>query len=77
MARKLLEKYGKWGLNINLERIFYMRCGAETKDFILEDQKGCVRGYEEFGKKIILRKELIRIENNSNAKLCSVEETYN
>ena len=25
-----------------------MGCGAEPKDLILEDQKGCVRGCEEF-----------------------------
>ena len=25
-----------------------MGCGAETKDLILEDQKGCIIGYEEF-----------------------------
>ena len=25
-----------------------MCCGAETKDFILEDQEGCIRGCEEF-----------------------------
>ena len=25
-----------------------MGCGAETKDLILEDQKGCIRGCEEF-----------------------------
>ena len=25
-----------------------MGCGAETKDLVLEDQKGCIRGYEEF-----------------------------
>ena len=25
-----------------------MGCGAETKDLILEDQKGCIRGCEGF-----------------------------
>ena len=25
-----------------------MGCGAETKDLILEDQEGCIRGCEEF-----------------------------
>ena len=25
-----------------------MGCGAETKDLVLEDQKGCIRGCEEF-----------------------------
>ena len=25
-----------------------MSCGAENKDLILEDQKGCIRGCEEF-----------------------------
>ena len=25
-----------------------MGCGAETKDLILKDQKGCIRGCEEF-----------------------------
>ena len=33
MVRKLLEEYEKWGLKINLEKTFYMGCGAETKDF--------------------------------------------
>ena len=47
-VRKLLEEYEKWGLKINLEKTFYMGCGAETKDLILEDQKGCTRGCEEF-----------------------------
>ena len=32
-ARKLLEEYEKWGLKINLEKTFYMGCGAETKIF--------------------------------------------
>ena len=27
---------------------FYVDCGAETKDLIIEDQKGCIRGCEEF-----------------------------
>ena len=48
MARKLLEEYEKWSLKINLEKAFYVGCGAETKDLILEDQKGCIREYEEF-----------------------------
>ena len=47
MVRKLLEEYDKWGLKIHLEKTFYMGCGAETKDLILEDQKGCIRGCEE------------------------------
>ena len=25
-----------------------MGCGAETKDLVLEDQKGCIRGCEKF-----------------------------
>ena len=25
-----------------------MDCGAETKDLIMEDKKGCIRGCEEF-----------------------------
>ena len=40
-VRKLLEKYEKWGLKINLEKTFYMSCRAE-------DQKGCIRGCQEF-----------------------------
>ena len=28
--------------------IFTWECGTETKDIILEDQKGCIRGCEEF-----------------------------
>ena len=48
MVRTLLEEYEKWGLKINLERTFYMVCGAEIKDLILEDQKCCIRGCKEF-----------------------------
>ena len=48
MVRKLLEEYEKWGLKINLEKTFNMGCGAKTKDLILEDQKACIRGCEEF-----------------------------
>ena len=48
MVRKLLEEYEKWGSKTNLEKTFYMGCGAETKNVILEDQKGCIRGCEEF-----------------------------
>ena len=73
MARKLLEEYEKWGLKINLEKTFYMSCGAQTKDLILEDQKGCIRGCEEFrnlgeksikktDKKMVLRTGLIKVE---------------
>ena len=44
---KLLEKYEKWGLKINLEKTLYMGCGEETKYLlILEDQKGCIKGCE-------------------------------
>ena len=50
-----------------------MGCGAETKDLILEDQKGCIRGCEglkylgeklikKTDKKIILRTGLIKVE---------------
>ena len=35
-------------LKINLEKTFYVGYGAETKDLILEDQKDCIRGCEEF-----------------------------
>ena len=41
-----------------------MDCGAEAKDLILEDQKGCIRGCEEFeylGVKI--EKKEVRQEN--------------
>ena len=49
MVRKLFEEYEKWSLKINLEKTFYMGCGAATKDLlILEDQKGCIRECEEF-----------------------------
>ena len=48
LARKLLEEYEKWGLKITLEKTFYMGCAAETKDLILEDQKGGIRGCKEF-----------------------------
>jgi hypothetical protein len=34
MVRKLLEEYKKWGMKINLEKTFYVGCGAETKDLI-------------------------------------------
>jgi Reverse transcriptase (RNA-dependent DNA polymerase). len=40
MVRKLLEEYEKWSLKINLEKTFYVVCGAETEDLIMEDQKG-------------------------------------
>ena len=46
--RKLLEVYEKWGLKINLEKTLYMCCGAETKDLVTLDQKGCIRKCEEF-----------------------------
>jgi hypothetical protein len=50
-----------------------MGCGAETKDLILEDQKGCIRGCEEFNylgvklikktdKNMILGTGLIKVE---------------
>ena len=48
-----------------------MGCVTETKDLILEDQKGCIRGWEEFAylrvkrdkdKTIILRTRLIKVE---------------
>ena len=48
MVRTLLEEYEKWGLKINLEKTFYIGCGAETKHLKLEDQKGFIRGCEEF-----------------------------
>ena len=49
MVRKLFEEYEKWSLKINLEKTFYMGCGAATKDLlILEDQKGCIRECEEY-----------------------------
>ena len=44
MVRNLLEEYEKWGLKINLEKTFYIGCRAETKDLLLGDQKGCIRG---------------------------------
>ena len=47
-VRKLSKEYEKWGLKINLEKTFYMGCWAETKNLILENQKGCIRGCEEF-----------------------------
>ena len=37
-----------WGLKINLEKTLSVGCGAETKDLIMEDQKGCNRWCEEF-----------------------------
>ena len=33
MTRNELEEYKKWGLKLNLEKSFYMNCGAETKDY--------------------------------------------
>ena len=48
MVRKLLEGCKKWVLKINVEKTLYIGCGAETKDLILEDQKVCIRGCEEF-----------------------------
>ena len=44
---KLLVEYEKQGLQINLEKLQYVGCGAETKDLILGDQKGYIRGCEE------------------------------
>ena len=32
---------------MNMDKTFYMGCGAETKDLLLEDQKGWIRGREE------------------------------
>ena len=48
MLRKLLEEYEKWGLKVNLDKTFYMGCGNKTEDLILEDQKGFIKGCEEF-----------------------------
>ena len=48
MVRNSLEEYEKCVLKINLEKNFYRGCGAETKGWILEDQKGCIRGCEDF-----------------------------
>ena len=73
MVRKLFEEYKKWGLKINLEKTFCVGCGAETKDLILEEQKGYIRGCEEFkylgvklikrtDKNILLRTGLIKVE---------------
>ena len=44
----LLEEYEKWGLKINVEKHFYVGCGAETKYLISDDQKCYIRGCEEF-----------------------------
>jgi hypothetical protein len=44
----LLERYEKLTLKIKLEKNCYLSCGAETKDLLLEDQKGYIRGCEEF-----------------------------
>ena len=46
--RKLLEEFEKWGLKVNLGGKMYMGCGAESKELILEDEKGCVRSCGEF-----------------------------
>ena len=51
MLRKLLEEYEKWGLKVNLDKTFYMGslgCGNKTEDLILGDQKGFIKGCEEF-----------------------------
>ena len=48
MLRKLLEEYEKWGLKVNLDKTFYMGCGIKTEYLILEDQKGSIKGCEEF-----------------------------
>ena len=34
-----IKEYEEWGLKVNLDQIFYMGCGIETEDLILEDQK--------------------------------------
>ena len=48
IVRMLFEEYEKLGLKINLEKAFWVGCEAETKDLILENQKGSIRGCEEF-----------------------------
>ena len=44
----MLEEYEKWGLKVNLDKTFYMGCVNKTEDLILEDQKGFIKGCEEF-----------------------------
>ena len=36
------------GFENKFRKTFYIGCGAETKYLILEDQKVCIRGCEEF-----------------------------
>ena len=48
MLRKLLEECEKWGLKVNLDKTFYMGCGIKTEDLIFEEQKGFIKGCEEF-----------------------------
>ena len=56
-----------------IKKLLCMGCVAETKNLILEDQKGCIRECEEFEylgvkidkedrKKIILRTGLLEVE---------------
>ena len=48
MARKLVEEYEKWGLNINLKKTNYMAIGTDSKDLILEEGKGIINHCEEY-----------------------------
>ena len=35
-------------VQVTRRKYIYMGCGAESKDLILEDQRGCIRRCEEF-----------------------------
>ena len=48
MIRKLLEEYEKQELENKFTKKFYFSQGAEIKELILEDQKGCITGWKEF-----------------------------
>ncbi|XP_030766854.1 uncharacterized protein LOC115890691 [Sitophilus oryzae] len=39
MTRKLIEKYNKWGLEVNLKKTEYMCIGGEQQNIILEQQQ--------------------------------------
>lgn len=47
MARKLIEMYDQWGLQVNFEKTKYMCVGGPTKDLILDNNQKIV-GCEEY-----------------------------
>ena len=48
------------------KKTLYMGCGAETKYLLLEDKKGCIRGWKEFMYLEVKIDKKGRQENNKN-----------